>query len=138
MVMQGSCGCKNITVLWRNVDYSLVPRQCQCEHCAVMDAAYVSKSGTFFSVKIIRESLHRINRHGTRQAEFHECANCNQLVFVTVNISDQVYGALNVNCLGNAGRFPAPIAVEFREQSADSRRERWAQNWCYFVNMAAL
>ena len=38
MSMHGSCRCKNIAVEWQTVDYSVVPRQCQCEYCKAKSA----------------------------------------------------------------------------------------------------
>jgi hypothetical protein len=130
MSMKGSCNCSNIEVTWQTVDYSLVPRACQCDYCAQKSAAYVSKSGTKFEVLIRNDDLYRTVQHGSNSAVFHECGNCNQVIFVTAEIEDELYGALNANYLNNKLGFSAPVKVNFSAQSAEQKRERWRLNWC--------
>ena len=52
MTLQGSCRCNNISLAWKNLDFSLVPRQCGCDYCSAKLASYVSKSGTAVAVLI--------------------------------------------------------------------------------------
>ena len=133
MSIPGSCDCNNIEIKWHTVDHSLVPRACQCDYCRGKSAAYVSKSGTRFDVTIRRDKLHKTVRHGSNSADFHECANCDQVIFVTAEISGELYGALNANHLNNKLGFSASVATEFVPQSAEEKRERWRQNWCHPV-----
>lgn len=133
MIMRGSCSCNNISVTWKNTDYSLVPRECLCDYCSAMRAAYVSKSGTSIEVEISKEHLHTIREHGSRQASFHECLNCGEAVFVTVSIKGVLYGALNVHCLDTRQCFPEAISVNFSEQPPEVKLERWRENWCHPV-----
>lgn len=137
MSIRGGCDCNNIQINWRNIDYSVVPRACQCDYCLARAAAYVAKSGTRFDASIRNESLHREIQHGSHCAVFHECAKCDQLVFVTAEIDGELYGALNANHLNNKLEFSAAVQRNFSAQTAEQKRERWHQNWCDAVLMRA-
>jgi DUF1680 family protein len=52
------------------------------------------------------------------------------VVAVTTTIDGDAYGAINVNSLHSAGRFPAPIAVSPRALSPTEKTQRWQSNWC--------
>lgn len=133
MSIKGSCDCHNIEVSWHTVDHSLVPRACQCSYCSSKGAAYVSKSGTSFEVSIRKERLHVQVRHGSNNAVFHECGQCQQVIFISVNIDGDVYGALNARHMHNKLGFSKAVATNFSSQTAEQKLERWRQNWCYPV-----
>ena len=131
--MHGSCKCNNIVVQWQTVDYTVVPRRCRCEYCKTKNAAYVSKSGSRFSMEIHKDSFYRVMTHGSLLAKFHECLNCAELVCVTADIDGEIYGALNSNCMQNKLGFPRAIEFDFSNQSAEEKVERWRRNWCHPV-----
>lgn len=133
MSISGSCDCNNIKVTWHVFDYSLVPRACQCDYCFSKSAAYVTKEGTKLEVLIHNEKFHKKVQQGSNSAVFHECSNCNQIVFVTTEIEDELYGALNANHLNNRFGFSASVNTNFSSQTAKQKRERWRQNWCHPV-----
>lgn len=135
MSMSGGCKCNNIQIIWHTVDHSLVPRACQCDYCLLKSAAYVSRSGTRFEVLIQRSELHRTVRQGSNCAVFHECGNCDQLVFVTADIDGELFGALNANHLRNKFGFPDALTTTYSDQTAEQKRERWRLNWCCPVRM---
>ena len=138
MSITGGCDCNNIQITWNTVDYSLVPRACQCDYCLSKTAAYVTKSGTSFNASIRSEKHHKEVRHGSNSAVFHECTNCNQVIFVTSEIDGELYGALNANHLRNKFGFSASVKLNFSSQTAAQKRERWRQNWCYPVLITSL
>lgn len=133
--MYGSCECKNIEVQWKTIDYSSVPRACQCDYCRAKSAAYVSKSASAVDVVIHNPGLHRIVTHGTGTAQFHECGYCGTLVFVSCEIDGIIYGVLNAACLDNKFGFAKPVAMDFSNQPVAERLLRRQQNWCYPVNI---
>ena len=96
-----------------------------------MSAAYVSKSGTKVDILIRKKEMHRIHRQGTKTADFHECANCNDLVGVTARIDGDLYGALNANCLSNPQGFSPGVALDVSDLPAQAKLDRWRQNWCH-------
>jgi hypothetical protein len=128
--MRGGCRCNNFQVLWHTVDFSVVPRACQCDYCRAKGAAYVSKSGTAVEVRIHAKNLHKVVTQGSRSAEFHECEGCGDVILVTATIDGETFGALNAQCMDNAFGFSAAIETKFAEQSAVQKQERWRQNWC--------
>ena len=130
MGMHGNCRCRNIEVSWQIRDYSLVPRACQCTYCLQHAAAWVSKSGSNFAVTIHNTERYSTVEQGSHTALFHQCANCDQVVFVTTCIDGELYGALNANCMHNKSGFPKPLATDFSAQSAVEKLTRWQQHWC--------
>lgn len=130
MIMRGSCSCNNISVSWKNIDFSLVPRKCFCRYCSGKGAAYVSKSGTAIEVLIRKENFHVVKEHGSRQANFHECGHCGDVVIVTASIQGEIFGAVNAYCLVNRQRFPKAVCVNFSDQTPEEKLDRWRQNWC--------
>ncbi len=133
MRILGSCRCNNISVAWKNVDFSLVPRECLCDYCSAKGAAYVSKSGTVVEVSIRKEKMHTVQKHGSQQAKFHECTYCGDVVFVAATVEGDQYCAVNVNCLESRERFPDATSVNFSSQSPAEKFERWKRNWCQLV-----
>lgn len=131
MSIKGSCQCKNIKIVWYCFDYSMFPRACQCEYCVSKNAAYVSKSGTHFDVSIKDVSLHKVVTQGSLSASFHECSICGDIVFVSVEIEGQTYGALNANILVNKFGFNKPQKVSFDGQTSSEKQQRWKNNWCW-------
>jgi len=128
--LRGHCHCHNIEVLWQTNDHSLVPRACGCGYCTGREAAWVSKSGTRFRATVHRANSHRVVRHGSGQAAFHECTGCDSVVFVTAEVEGTVYGVLNARFLDNPMGFADPVPMDFSGQGADEKRERWQRNWC--------
>tara|TARA_R110001592_G_scaffold363393_1_gene687330 strand:+ start:191713 stop:191958 length:246 start_codon:yes stop_codon:yes gene_type:complete len=77
-------------------------------------------------------------QHGSNSAVFHECANCDQVIFVTTEIDGELYGAMNANHLENKFGFSSAIKVDYSAQSAQEKLARWQQNWCFPVVISGL
>ncbi len=135
MTINGSCQCGNLQLAWHSVDLSCVPRACQCDYCVSHAATWVSKSGTAVDLRIHRPAMHRVIRHGSNTAAFHECAYCGLPVLVTADIDGVVYGALNAAVLDNPAA-PPPTTFEYDGQTAGDKLARWQQNWCYPVRFS--
>ena len=133
MSMYGSCSCRNIEVRWQITDLSLVPRACQCSYCTSKETAYVSKSRSKFEAIIHDDACYGKVQHGSKNATFHECMNCDVVVFVTAVIDGEVYGALNAKCLINKMGFSTPVLTDFSRESGTQKQERWRRNWCWPV-----
>lgn len=129
--MRGRCACGNIQVRWHTIDYSVVPRACQCAYCQDKGAAYVSKSATRVDVNVAKRQLLTTFRHGSNMALFHECTNCGDLVFASVEIDGIGYAALNAHCMANPLGFGAAITRDFSSDSIADKLDRWQGNWCY-------
>jgi len=95
----------------------------------------VSKSGTRFEVRILKKQLYRTVKQGSQTAVFHECDYCKALVFVTVNIGGEQFGALNARYLLNPHGFSAAREMPFKDQSSEQKMQRWSRNWCHPVEI---
>ena len=130
MSMRGGCPCGNVQFLWRNVDFSLVPRACNCDYCSGRGAAWLSKSRTALEVSVRNTRLQRFAEQGSMQARFHECTHCDTVVWVGTRIDGEIYGAVNLACLRDSERFIPPRPVVLTELTAEEKLSRWQQNWC--------
>tara|TARA_R110002110_G_scaffold205066_1_gene416762 strand:+ start:166526 stop:166948 length:423 start_codon:yes stop_codon:yes gene_type:complete len=135
MSLRGRCNCGNIQLVWQTVDYSVVPRACQCAYCRVCNANYVSKTGTGFQVTIRKASLHQIDQQGAGFAEFHSCVHCARLVFVSAEIGGDIYGAIESSCLQNPMGFAQPVKVDPAALGVEEKQTRWQHNWCDRVSI---
>ena len=135
MTVQGRCQCGNFNIRWQTVDLSLVPRACSCDFCRPRDAAYVSKSGTSFRVSVNNRQLHKVTTHGSQQARFHLCGYCDDLVCVTAEFDGVTYGALNARLLNKPEKMNEPAVVDYSDNDASMKRDRWQANWCSPVSI---
>lgn len=133
MILQGSCGCGNITLSWDADGTILIPRACQCSYCAARRAAWVSQRSTAFHVTIHRPENHRTITQGSRIARFHECTCCKTTVFATALLERESYGILNARCLQQYSRLAAPVTTDFSAQDPERKQSRWRRNWCHPV-----
>lgn len=132
MNIHGGCKCGNIEIVWQVDEPSLSPRACQCDYCVARNASYVSSPNSEISVTIKNSAFHYIVCHGTNIAEFHECSNCNTLVFVSADINNSIYGVINSSCLPDLN-FEAPVKMQFSQETTHERLVRRSQNWCHPV-----
>lgn len=133
MSITGGCECNNIRVTWHCIDYSVVPRACQCDYCLSKAVAYVSKSATRFDILVYKEQYYRQVQQYSDSATFHQCTHCDQVICVTLNIDGELYGALNANHLINKFGFSAAAKANFSAQTAEQKRQHWRQNGCHPV-----
>jgi hypothetical protein len=63
-------------------------------------------------------------QQGSKTATFHECRNCDTVIFVTALIDGVMFGALNANCLNNKLGFSAPVRIHFGAESSAHKIER--------------
>ncbi|MGK0298875.1 MAG: hypothetical protein ACI9XC_002499 [Gammaproteobacteria bacterium] len=128
--MKGSCVCKNIEIEWLASDFSHIPRVCQCDYCRLINASYVSQSGTEIHVTIHDEDKHKVVMHGTNTAAFHVCTNCDSLTIATSLIDGTIYGVINSKCLENQDRFKEPQTFSYEGETLEQRLNRRKKNWC--------
>ncbi len=136
MDITGGCDCDNIQITWQLTEHALTPRACQCDYCVSKSAAYVTQPGTGFDVSIRSGKMHKEVQHGSKTAVFHECLNCEQVIFVTAEIDGGLYGALNANHLNNKESFSRCVELDFSSQTALQKTERWRKNWCQPVHIS--
>lgn len=132
MKIHGSCSCGNIEIVWSPNQAPRIPRACQCNYCISKQASYVSEPNSELSAIIHATEFHRIVRHGTNTAEFHECSACNTLVFVSSCIGGETYGVINSICLPSLSLETA-VNMQFEQETEQERLVRRRQNWCHPV-----
>ena len=135
MPLEGRCACGNLSVHWQTVDYSVVPRACQCDYCRAHDAAWVSKPGSRVRLRARDDSMHHTVRQGSGTAVFHECGACGAVLLATVEVDGETYGALNASRLRNPQGFQPAVTVDYSDQTADDKLPRWQANWCCPVSL---
>ena len=129
-MIYGRCQCKNIELVWRTISTSLIPRACQCDYCKSKNASYVSEPGTEFRATIHYENNHKIIRHGTESADFHECKNCKKIVFATSEIDNIIYGVINSECIENKDHLKESQPYSYEGETLEERLRRRQKNWC--------
>jgi hypothetical protein len=127
--MKLKCRCGNIEVEWNTMISPLVARKCGCEYCISQDCAYVRDADSVVSYIIRDNSQHRIVKHGSSTASFHECANCG-LVLVTSEIENGLYTVLNAKVLGIKSYSIDPKIKNYSGESIAERLLRRKNNWC--------
>lgn len=137
MSLGGGCNCGNIQFIWHIPECTCTPRACQCDYCYEKGAAYVTEAGSKLDVRIEDASAHAITNHGANLADFHECAICTQVIFITVQIGGELYGAINANALECRDTLPPAEKLNFSNQSAEEKLRRWRQNWCCPVRITS-
>lgn len=128
--MKGSCNCRNIVLDWQTVDFSPVPRRCDCSFCRARDLCWVSKQGTRLRVTINNARYHELLRQGTETAEFHRCTHCGQIVLASSEIDGDLYAVINAATLDNPAGFAEPVSADFDGEALGDRLERRRLNWC--------
>ena len=139
MSLYGGCDCKNIEIVWHIADQEFVPRACQCEYWQSKSAAYVSQPNSSIEVTVRNSALHRQIQHGSNSAVFHECSNCEEVVFVTAEIDSDIYGARNANQFEDQSAVLAPVKMNFSSQSgeetrSDSAGDKTGAAQCVLIN----
>ena len=117
----GSCQCGNVsfTLTLPKPLNTFTPRACDCDYCTSHGAMYVSHplGNLSFNSKTIIDK----ESQGSRQAIFHKCRNCHQLIGVSCNIDGQERGTINANLLDNKDVLKAAVPVSPKLLNAEEK-----------------
>ncbi len=133
--MRGGCRCGNIRLSWQLVDYSLVPRQCDCEFCRSRELVWVSKQGAPLDIDVMVPEHYAVVHQGTGRVDFHHCTRCKQIPVATSVIDHQYYAVVNVACLHDRAVFAPPRPVDLTSATMDESIARRRANWCSQVTL---
>lgn len=125
----GSCQCNRIEVkieLTQEID-NYAPRACDCDFCMAHNAQYISDPKG--QITISPKDHLVVKKHGSEQAEFHLCSQCNTLVAVTCNFDSGLKGALNSVNLAQYTKAQTSTSVSPKLLSADEKKSRWEHIW---------
>jgi hypothetical protein len=140
MQLEGKCHCGNIRYVldWRGDATRIPARTCGCAFCTKHGGSWTSHPGSALSAEIRDASHVSKYRFGTGTADFHVCARCGAVPFVTSTIDDRAYAVVNVNTL--EGIDPSALvrtAADFDGEDTEGRLERRKRNWIPTVRISA-
>lgn len=128
----GKCHCGNIrfALLWPRAEPNIPSRACNCTFCVKHHGVYTSDPEARLEVHIADTSRVHGYRFGTGTAEFHICATCGVVPFVSSVIDGKTYAVVNVNTFVNTERdelLESP--TDFNSENRASRLERRKRTW---------
>lgn len=138
-VIDGACHCKNIryTLAWPGDVADIPVRQCGCGFCRQHGGWWTSIPQASLSAILVDEAAVSRYRFGTGTADFHVCANCGVVPFVTSEIDGNVYAVVNVRTFLNidTGELQRS-ATDFDAEDIGTRLDRRKRNWIPAVSIA--
>ena len=132
MVIHGKCHCGNIAfdLDWADQTATIPARACGCTFCVKHGGVWTSNPRSTLTVAVREPASMAEYAFGTRTAEFHVCARCGVVPFVTSDIDGRRYAVVNVNTFENVD--PAALqrsAASFDTEDIDARLARRRRNW---------
>lgn len=132
MKIEGRCHCGNISFEFDcPVEAKdLAARACGCTFCVKHGGVWTSHRDGKLSATIRDPSRVSIYQFGTKTAQFHVCASCGAVPFVTSEIDSRVYAVVNVNTFEGVNPASLPRSgVSFEGEATDKRLERRKRRW---------
>ena len=126
---RGICACGNtrLTIELPKPLNSYTPRACDCEYCMARNISYLSHPEGILRIQVSNPLVQQ--QQGSRQATFHHCWGCNELVLVTCEIGSVLQGAVNAALLDNSDALNSPLAVSPKLLEAEEKLSRWDSAW---------
>jgi len=139
MRIEGKCHCGNIRYVldWPGDGGDIAIRACGCTFSTKHGGSWTSHRDATLLAEVGDASLVSNYRFGTATADFHVCARCGVVPFVTSAIDDHLYAVVNVNTF--EGVDPSAFvrkATSFDGEGTGERLERRARNWIRNVRIA--
>ena len=125
----GQCNCGQTKVklsLPETLDH-YSPRACDCDFCISRNITYLSHPDGELEIESI-EPLD-IQRQGSNQASFITCNCCKSVIAVSLQLENNLIGALNSILLTNDSSLQEPTRVSPKVLSAKEKLERWQTVW---------
>jgi hypothetical protein len=140
MQIQGKCHCGNIryTLEWPGDAKDIKVRVCGCTFCVKHGGSWTSHREARLNAQISDASLLSKYNFGHGTGDFHVCARCGVVPFVTSSIDDQLYAVVNINAFENIDVSSLErSASNFDGEEIGDRLERRKRNWIPNVRIAA-
>jgi len=132
MKIHGRCHCGNIhyTLDWPGDEPEIAVRACDCSFCTMHGGVYASARDARLEAVVDEPSALSKYRFGTRTADFHVCARCGAVPFVTSEIDGHLYAVVNVNTFQGFDRSRLrATSMSFGAEVTEGRLERRARTW---------
>jgi len=136
--ISGQCHCGNIAfqLQWPQAHEEIAVRACGCDFCVKHGGVYTSHPQAVLSARIGDPAAVNKYRFGTETADFHVCARCGAVPFVTSTIDDNLYAVVNVNTFENIQRDQLrQSASDFSGENTQERLARRQRNWIATVSI---
>jgi hypothetical protein len=140
MRIEGGCHCGNIryTLDWPGDGKDITMRACGCTFCTKHGGNWTSNRNSALAAEVRDASLVSKYRFGTGTADFHVCARCGAVPFVTSTIDDRLYAVVNVNTFEGIDLSTlARTATDFDGEGTGERLDRRRRNWIPTVRISA-
>ena len=137
--IEGKCHCGNIRYAldWPGDGADIKVRACTCSFCTKHGGSWTSHREAALVAEVGDPTLVSKYRFGTGTAEFHVCARCGAVPFVTSAIDDHLYAVVNANTFeGIAPSSLARAAISFDGEGTGERLERRKRNWIPSVSIS--
>ncbi len=132
MLISGSCHCGNIAfeLLWEPEPAEIPARACTCSFCTKHGGLWTSCPTGTLSVVVADSSSVSRYAFGTKTAQFHICAKCGVVPFVTSEIDGKIYAVVSVNAFQDVDRSLLKHAsATYDAEDEQSRLARRKRNW---------
>ena len=139
MQITGACHCGNVSYLldWPGPADGIRARECGCTFCRKHGGAWTSHREARLEVDVADEDLVSKYRFGTATADFHVCARCGAVPFVTSEIDSRLYAVVNVNTFENvAPQSLSRATTDFAGEDTAGRLQRRERNWIPNVDLS--
>lgn len=132
MLIHGKCHCGNISfsLTWEPDPVEIPVRACTCSFCSKHGGVWTSNPGGALRVMVRDASFVSRYAFGTRTAEFHVCARCGVVPFVSSRIDGRLYAVVSVNAFeGVDESLFRRASPSFDGEGQESRLARRKRNW---------
>jgi len=140
VAIHGACHCRNIrfTLSWDPDPVEIPARACTCTFCVKHGGVWTSNPRGTLDVELENPRLVSKYAFGTHTAEFHVCARCGVVPFVTSRIDGNDYAVVSVNAFEDvAPERLRRAAAEFGAETESDRLARRKRNWIATVRVHA-
>ena len=132
MRIEGGCHCGGIryALEWPGEAKEIRARACGCSFCVKHGGVWTSHPAAQLAAEVRDAAIVSRYRFGTRTAEFHVCARCGAVPFVTSEVDGRLYAVVNVNTFESIDPSSVPRApASFDGEGTGDRLERRKRNW---------
>jgi len=129
LLSKGKCHCGEVELellLPNSLSYYSA-RKCDCDFCVNRNITYLSDAAG--KLKITSNNELVIHQHGSNQAGFLECENCNNVVAVVYDCDGEKKGAVNASLLSGVELMKPTEIVSPKLLSAEEKVNRWRKLW---------
>lgn len=130
VLIRGRCHCGNVAFELDWPGGEVPARACDCSFCTKHGGVWTSHPKSALRVTIADPALVSKYSFCTHTADFHVCARCGIVPFVTSRIDGHDYAVVSVNAFEDMDRSlvrPAPISFEGEDEAG--RLARRKRNW---------